>query len=95
MKHEERKKQNENCEKSKELNKKEEIIKETVTPAHDTKYVKELVTKHIKCPKCGGKVGRKSRSDEKKPMVIYTEDEVRHVLHVESRCAENHCKLVF
>ena len=93
---EEKMKEWENDERSKEGNKKEEIRKETVTPAHETRDVKELVTKHIKCPKCGGKVSRRSRSDEKKPMVIYSEDEVCHVLHVESRCAaETHCKLVF
>ena len=66
--------------------------KETVTPVSDAHLVRELVTQHTKCPVCGGGVSRKIRSETKEPMTVYTDGEVRHLHHVESRCVEEHCK---
>ena len=66
--------------------------KETVTPVIDAQLVRELVTKHSKCPECGGGVSRKTRSENKEPMTVYTDGGVRHLHHVESRCVEEHCK---
>ena len=65
---------------------------ETVTPRSDSQQIYELVTKHSKCPACGGGVKKKIRSDTKQPMTVYSDGEVRHLLHVESRCTEEHCK---
>ena len=67
-------------------------IEETVTPTLDLEDIKELVTKHVKCPSCGGKVSKKTRSEDKIPMPVYSEGKVHHFLHIESRCSEDHCK---
>ena len=68
---------------------------ETVKAAHETRDLKELLTKHIKYPKSGGEMCRCSRSDRKRPMVIYSKDKVCHVYQVESQCSETNCNSVF
>ena len=55
--------------------------------------VDKIRTDHIeKCPECGGRVTLVNRSDDKSKMTVYGHSGVRHVVHLEYRCLESHCR---
>ena len=56
----------------------------------------KISTNHLhKCPECGGRISLESRSDEKGGMTVYGMVGVRHVVHLEHRCIERHCRTGF
>ena len=64
----------------------DEVIDESGT-------VTKICTRHReKCPECGGRVSLENRIENKGEMPVYGKKGVRHVVHLEYRCIESHCR---
>ena len=51
-------------------------MKEILTPVSDDQPVRKLVTKQMKCPVCEIELSINIRSENKEPMIVYTDGEV-------------------